>query len=90
MAKLTTADVEKLQKEGVLNNSTVKSLKEKGLASSRKRGNKPYMKTKTGGWVSPQFYFQGINGAEPSVKMSELKNKIRTLISEYSISRSGK
>jgi|TARA_R100001530_G_scaffold27943_4_gene22209 hypothetical protein len=90
MAKLTTADVEKLQKEGVLNNSTVKSLKEKGLASSRKRGSKPYMKTKTGGWVSPQFYFQGISGAEPSAKMTELKDKIRTLISEYSTSRSGK
>ena len=38
MAKLTSDDVDRLQKEGVLNNSTVKSLKEKGLASSRKRG----------------------------------------------------
>lgn len=90
MAKLTAADVERLQKEGVLNNKTVKSLKEKGLASSRRRGNKPYMKTKNNGWVSPQFYFQGIDGNEPSSKMVELKEKIRTLISEYSIKRSSK
>ena len=90
MAKLTTDDVEKLQKEGVLNNSTVKSLKEKGLASSRKRGSKPYMKTKNNGWASPQFYFQGINGDNPSSKMVELKDKIRKLITEYSTTRSGK
>ena len=90
MAKLTSSDVERLQKEGVLNNNTVKSLKEKGLASSRKRGSKPYMKTKNNGWVSPQFYFQGINGDNPSSKMVELKDKIRKLITEYSTTRSGK
>jgi len=41
------------------------------------------MKTATGTWVSPQFYYQGLKGQTYSKKMADLKTKIDTLIEEF-------
>ena len=87
MAKLTIAEAETLQKEGILSNKSVTEMQDKGLISKKRRGTKRYMKTATGSWVSPQLYFQGIGGQEYSKKMTELKDKVTKLFENYTTNK---
>tara|TARA_Y100000593_G_C4226606_1_gene294804 strand:- start:287 stop:556 length:270 start_codon:yes stop_codon:yes gene_type:complete len=83
MGKLTVAEAEALQKEGVLSKASVQEMQDKGLVSSRSRNAKRVMKTKNGTYVTPQFYFQGLNGSEYSNKMRELRNTVQTAIEKH-------
>ena len=83
MGKLTVAETEALQKEGILSKSSVKEMQDKGLVSSRARNERRVIKTPNGTNVTPQFYFQGLNGSKYSKPMTELKDKVATLINEY-------
>ena len=87
MGKLTVAEAEQLQKEGVLSIKAVKEMQDSGLVSSRKRNTRRYMKTANGGWVCPQLYFQGLNGAEYSKRMVEFREKFNVLVQEYTTER---
>jgi len=83
MGKLTVAEVEALQKEGVLSKASVEEMQDKGLVSSRTRNAKRVMKTKNGTYVTPQFYFQGLNGNEYSKKMRELRDAVQDAIEKH-------
>jgi hypothetical protein len=83
MGKLTVAEAEALQKEGVLTKASLQEMQDKGLVSSRTRNEKRVVKTASGTFVTPQFYFQGLNGADYSNKMTELRTKVTSLINEY-------
>jgi hypothetical protein len=83
MGKLTVAETEALQKEGILSKASVKEMQDKGLVSSRARNQKRVVKTASGTYVTPQFYFQGLNGNGYSKKMTELRTKVQTLINDY-------
>lgn len=83
MGKLTVAETEQLQESGILKESTVKKMQEKGLVASRRRSNKRYMKTSNGRNVSPQLYFQGIGKDTYSKKMTELKDEFNKLVNTY-------
>jgi len=82
MGKLTVKESQELQKAGILKESTVKVMQEKGLISTR-RNNKKFLKTASGKLVSPQLYFQGIGKDKYSKRMIELKEKFNTLVNEY-------
>ena len=83
MGKLTVAEAEAVQKEGVLSKASVEEMQDKGLVSSRSRNAKRVVKTANGTYVTPQFYFQGLNGNGYSKKMTELRTKVQTLINDY-------
>ena len=83
MGKLTVKEVEELHKTGVLSDASVKEMQDKGLVSSRARNEKRVVKTANGTFVTPQFYFQGLNGSEYSKPMTELKDKVASLINKY-------
>jgi|TARA_R100000501_G_C2595900_1_gene94449 hypothetical protein len=83
MGKLTVAEAEQLEKEGVLSSKAIKEMQNSGLVSSRKRNTRRYMKTANGSWVCPQLYFQGLKGAEYSKKMVEFREKFNTLVQKY-------
>mgnify|MGYP000019358793 FL=1 len=87
MGKLTIAEAEKLKKEGVLTEGTIREMQESGLVSSRQRNTRRYMKTANGNWVCPQLYFQGLNGNGYSKKMTEFRDKFNSLVSEYTTIR---
>ena len=83
MGKLTVAEAQALQKEGVLTKASLQEMQDKGLVSSRTRNEKRVVKTANGTFVTPQFYFQGLDGNGYSKKMTELREKVTNLISEY-------
>lgn len=87
MGKLTVAEAEQLQKEGVLSQKAIKEMQDSGLVSTRKRNTRRYMKTAEGNWVCPQLYFQGLNGSEYSKRMIEFRTKFNTLLNEYTTVR---
>ncbi len=61
----------------------IKEMQDKGLVSTRTRNEKRVMKTAQGGFVTPQFYFQGLDGHEYSKKMQDLRSKVQTLINDF-------
>ena len=83
MGKLTVAEAEALQKEGVLSKASVQEMEDKGLVSSRSRNAKRVIKTASGTYVTPQFYFQGLNGNKYSKKMTELRNAVQAAIEKH-------
>jgi len=83
MGKLTSSDMESLQKAGVINKKTAAGIVKKGLATDRKRSPAKYMKTKDGKWVSPTLYWRGGKEVEHSDNMIEFKNKFNDLLNEY-------
>jgi len=87
MGKLTSSELESLQKAGIVNKKTADGIKDKGLASERTRFQKRYMKTKDGKWVSPTLYFRGGTNVEPSKQMSEFRQKFNELMNEYTTFR---
>ena len=58
-------------------------MQNKGLVSSRTRNERRVMKTAKNTYVTPQFYFQGLGGNGYSKSMTELKNKVQSLIEEH-------
>ena len=89
MGKLTVKETEELQEAGILKESTVTQMREKGLVSTR-RNNKRYLNTADGTLVSPQLYFQGIGKATYSKRMLELKNEFNSLVGKYAIKNNNK
>tara|TARA_R110000824_G_scaffold65022_1_gene169709 strand:- start:16779 stop:17048 length:270 start_codon:yes stop_codon:yes gene_type:complete len=89
MGKLTVKETEELQEAGILKESTVNRMREKGLVSIR-RNNKRYLKTTEGTLVSPQLYFQGIGKSSYSKKMLELKDEFNSLVGKYAIKSTNK
>jgi hypothetical protein len=87
MGKLTVAEAEQLEKEGVLTSKAIKEMQDSGLVSTRKRNTRRYMKTADGNWVCPQLYFQGLNGSDYSKKMIEFRNRFNNLLNEYTTVR---
>ena len=87
MGKLTVAEAEQLEKQGVLSNKAIKEMQDSGLVSTRKRNTRRYMKTANGTWVCPQLYFQGLNGNDYSKRMTEFRDKFNTLLNEYTTIR---
>ena len=83
MGKLTIAEVEELNKTGVLSDASVKEMQDKGLVSSRTRNEKRVVKTANGTFVTPQCYCQGLNGNKDSKPMTELKDNVAKLINKY-------
>jgi hypothetical protein len=90
MGTLTASDLKSLQKAGIVNDKTAKSIREKGLASNTLRTTKRFMKTKDNKWVSPTLYWRGGSNTEPSTKMSEFKQKFNDLVTEYTTTEENK
>ena len=88
MGKLTVADAEKLKKDGLLDDKTITQMQDDGLISKGRRSTKKWMKTADGRWVSPQLYFQGVNGMKYSKKMEEFRTKFNTLVEEFATTKS--
>ena len=84
MGKLTTKEAEKLHKEGLLTDETLKEMQNTGLVGRRARNERRVMKNKNGGYVTPQLYFRGLSrDGEYSNKMTKFREKFNELVSEY-------
>lgn len=84
MGKLTMEQAEKMVKAEVLTEEQVDEMKKAGLASTRQRGSKYYMKSQDKRKVYPQLYFQGLGkGGQYSITMSKLREEFNTLRNKY-------
>lgn len=85
MGKLTIAEVEELVKKKTLSPSAAKTMEEKGLVGTRKRGSRRFLKNgKNGTKIYPQLYFSGLGkGNTYTNDMVEIKKEFATLINKY-------
>ena len=87
MGTLSVSQAENLIKKGNLKEDTVETLQTEGVVSKRKRNTRKFMKTNQGNLVSPQIYFQGVNGDEYSKEMLTLKKQVQTLFDKYTTTK---
>jgi len=87
MGRLTVNEVATLKESGVLNEDTIAEMQEAGLVSTRTRNTSRWMRTKNNTWVSPQLYFQGLDGSEYSKKMTEFRAEFQSLVTKYCTSK---
>ena len=59
-----------------------------GQIAKPKGSSERVIRTDSNTWVTPQFYFQGLNKAKRSKKMIELKDKVNQLVSKYTVAKS--
>jgi|TARA_R100000656_G_C3925445_1_gene123729 hypothetical protein len=84
MGKLTVKQAEEMVAAKLLNQDQVDEMKESGLVSTRKRGNKYYMIAEGKKRVYPQLYFQGLGkGGQYSTTMSKLRDEFNKLRDKY-------
>ena len=87
MGKITLTEAEGLVKKGVLSKTAFTKMQKDGLVGTRKRGEKRYIKTKENTWVSPQFYFQGLNGKTESDEMITLRQAVNEVIKKHTVTK---
>ena len=87
MGKITLTEAEGLVKTGVLSKTAFDKMQKDGLVGTRKRGVRRFIKTKEGTWVSPQLYFQGLNGKSYSDDMNSLRQAVNDLIVKHTVTK---
>ena len=87
MGTLSVNQAESLIKKGILKKDTVENLQTEGVVSKRRRNTRRFVKTKQGNFVSPQIYFQGLNGDDYSGDMNTIKNECVKVISKYTTTK---
>ena len=87
MGSLSVNQAESLIKKGILKKDTVENLQTEGVVSKRRRNTRRFVKTKQGNLVSPQIYFQGLNGDDYSGDMDTIKSECAKVISKYTTTK---
>jgi len=87
MGKITLTEAEGLVEKGVLSKSAFNKMQKDGLVGTRKRGERRFIKTKEGTWVSPQLYFQGLNGKTYSEDMNTLRQAVNDVIRKHTVTK---
>lgn len=80
MAKITQKQADDLVTKGALTLTEVENLQKDGLIATRVRSKKRYIETANNTWVVPQFYYQGLNGADWSTDMFKLAEIVKTAV----------
>ena len=83
MAKITQKQADDLVTKGALTLTEVENLQKDGLIATRVRSKKRYIETANNTWVVPQFYYQGLNGADWSTDMFKLADVIRDAVVKH-------
>jgi|TARA_R100001244_G_scaffold123502_1_gene93172 hypothetical protein len=87
MGKITLTEAEGLIKRGVLSKTAFSKMQKDGLVGTRKRGEKRYIKTAENTWVTPQFYFQGLNKKTESDEMKTLRQAVNDVIMKHTVTK---
>jgi predicted hydrocarbon binding protein len=87
MGKLTIADANELLNKGVITQETLAKMQQDGLVSTRTKRAERYMQSENGNWVTPIFYFRGLNGGKYTLKITELRAKLNEVIEKFTVTK---
>jgi hypothetical protein len=87
MGKITLTEAEGLMKKGVLSKTAFSKMQKDGLVGTRKRGEKRFIQTAENTWVSPQFYFQGLDKKTESDEMKTLRQEVNDVIKKHTVTK---
>ena len=83
MAKITQKQADDLITKGALTITDVENLQKDGLIATRVRSKKRFIETANNTWVVPQFYYQGLDGADWSEEMFTLADVVRNAVVKH-------
>ena len=83
MGKITVKDAEALQAEGILSETVVADMREKGLVSKERTSFTFTFKTPENRVVVPCLYFKGAKGTTKSKKMVSFITDYNELLKKY-------
>tara|TARA_R100001244_G_scaffold124947_1_gene94867 strand:+ start:119 stop:430 length:312 start_codon:yes stop_codon:yes gene_type:complete len=87
MGKLTVKQANDLKDSGVITEETLATLQKNGIVSTRTNSSERYISTENGNWVTPIFYFRGLNGNKYSTDMSNLREEMNNLIIRHTVNK---
>ena len=88
MGKLSRNKAIELLEGGTITQEAFDNMETAGQIAKQRGNTERVIKSKNNTWVTPMFYYKGLNGKERSKKMLELRDKVNQIIADYTISKS--
>ena len=88
MGKIKRETALKMVEDNQLSQENFDKMEASGQIAKPKGSSERVIRTASNTWVTPQFYFQGLNKSKRSKKMLELKDKVNQLVIEYTVAKS--
>jgi len=87
MGKITAKDAEALQQSGLLSDTAIAEMQNKGFVSKDRIVVRRFFKTAEGQWVEPRLYFRGGKDTTRSKKMESFLSEYNILLEKYTTTR---
>ena len=87
MGKITAKDAEALQQSGLLSDTAIAEMQNKGFVSKDRTVVRRFLKTAEGQWVEPRLYFRGGKDTTRSKKMESFLSEYNILLEKYTTTR---
>ena len=87
MGKLSVTDANELLDKGIITKDTLAKMQKDGLVSTRTKSAERYIQSDSGTWVTPIFYFRGLNGDKYTTEMTELRTEVSQVIEKHTVNK---
>jgi hypothetical protein len=88
MGKLSRKQAVKMLNEGTITQESFDKMEDAGQIAKQRGNTERVIRSANNTWVTPMFYYKGLNGKQRSKKMLELRDKVNQLIADYTVSKS--
>ena len=88
MGKLSRKKAIELLEGGTITQEAFDNMEEAGQIAKERGNTERVIRTGSNTWVTPMFYFKGLNKSKRTKKMLELREKINQLILDFTVPKS--
>ena len=88
MGKLSRKKAIELLEGGTITQQSFDNMEAAGQIAKERGNTERVIRTGSNTWVTPMFYFKGLNKSKRTKKMLELREKINQLILDFTVPKS--
>ena len=88
MGKLSRKQAVNMLNDGTITQESFNKMEDAGQIAKQRGNTERVIKSANNTWVTPMFYFKGLNKSKRTKKMLELREKINQLILDFTVPKS--
>ena len=88
MGKLSRKKATEMVESGTISQDNFDKMEAAGQIAKERGNTERVIRTGSNTWVTPMFYFKGLNNSKRTKRMLELREKINQLIINFTMSKS--
>ena len=88
MGKLSRKKATEMVESGIISQDNFDKMEAAGQIAKERGNTERVIKTGSNTWVTPMFYFKGLNNSKRTKEMIELRKKVNQLIIDFTITKS--